>query len=191
MEHQLSAVQDGIRANLKKLAEAEESNKRRIEEIERKLSAKVADTIEGSITERLARLEQQVDSKVASSIDGNLAQRLAQVEGKVASAVDSSVTQRLMKLEQQLDSKVASTIDGGMAQRLAKLEQQVDSRMRDEYIPRMEASMNSSSRSWLIPFLVILAIVLGGFGYGYGKIRHILKVQGIDFGLGYSPTKKY
>jgi hypothetical protein len=191
MEHQLAAVHDGIKATLKKLGDAEESNKRRIEEIERKLAAKVADTIEGSITERLAKLEQQVDSKVSSSIDGSMAQRLAQVEAKVSSAVDSSVAQRLAKLEQQVDSKVASTVEGNMAQRLARVEQQMESRMRDEYLPRMEASLNSSSRSWLIPFLVILAVLIVGFGYGYRKIRYLMKQQGIDFGLGYSPTKKY
>jgi hypothetical protein len=72
MEHQLSALHDSTKATLRKLGEAEESNKRRIEELERKMAAKVADTVEGSIAERLARVEvaltAALDAKLAGSV---------------------------------------------------------------------------------------------------------------------------
>ena len=68
MEHQLSAVNDGIKAALKKLTEAEESNKRRIEELEKRMSEKVSNTVEGSIADRLVRLEAQMDAKLKNDV---------------------------------------------------------------------------------------------------------------------------
>ncbi len=68
MEHQLSAVHDGIKSTLKKLVEAEESNKKRIEELEKRMQTKVTDTIEDSIAQRLTKLEAQVDAKLQNDV---------------------------------------------------------------------------------------------------------------------------
>lgn len=127
MEHQLASLNDGIRAALRKLSEAEESNKRRIEELERRLSTKVEDAVEGSVTERLKKLEVQMDARLANDV-----------------------------------------------------------------LPQLQESLSSSSRGWIIPFVILVVILLIGFGVGLRNIRWLVKRQtGVDFGLGYSPQKKY
>lgn len=130
MEHQLSALNDGVKATLKKLTEAEESNKKRIEELEKRMAIKVSDTVEGSVSERLVRLEAQMDAK-----------------------------------------------------------------LKNDVLPQLQETVSSSSRSWLIPFVVLCAILLCVFACFYRKIRLIVKQQaGVDLPssvFGYSPNKRY
>jgi hypothetical protein len=127
MEHQLASVNDGIRVALRRLGDAEESNKRRIEELERRLDVKVEDAVEGTLSERLARLEVQMNAKLTNDV-----------------------------------------------------------------LPQLQESVSSSSRGWIIPFIILGVILLIGFGVGLRNIRWLVKRQtGVDFGLGYSPQKKY
>lgn len=82
-EHQLASVHDSIKATLKKLTEQEESNKKRIEELEKRMNAKVADQVEGSITDRLSKLEEQLHASVESKIQSNV---LPQLQDSMASS---------------------------------------------------------------------------------------------------------
>jgi hypothetical protein len=127
MEHQVAALSDGIRAALKRLGDAEEANTRRIADLERRLSAKVTDTVEGTMSDRLARLEAAVDAKV-----------------------------------------------------------------RDDVLPTLQATVEASSRGWLVPFIVMAAVLAVAMCINFRYIRWLVKREtGLDLGFGFSPTKKY
>ncbi len=127
LEHQLAAVHDSIKVTLRKLGEAEESNKRRIEELERRLNEKVADKVEGSIAERLARVEAALEAK-----------------------------------------------------------------LKNDVLPQLQETVSSSSRTWLIPFLVLGVLLLLGFAYFFRSIRWLIKREtGMDLGLGYGKNVRY
>lgn len=94
MEHQLTAMEDSLKIAMKKLADAEKDNTRRIEELEKRLGAKVAQQVEGavdnSVAARLSRLEagltESVGSKVNRAIANDLMPKVAATAAEHAAA---------------------------------------------------------------------------------------------------------
>ncbi len=68
LEHELSKLDDGVKAALKRLQDAERENTRRIEELERRVGEAVATKVEDGLNTRIGRLE----GVVATSVDARV-----------------------------------------------------------------------------------------------------------------------
>lgn len=80
LEHQLTAVNDGLRAALKKLEAAEADNKRRIDELEKRVAGMVTNQVDVSIGSRIKTLEdymtRSVDAKLQQEFMPNISSQL-------------------------------------------------------------------------------------------------------------------
>ena len=138
------------------------------------------------LADRLAYIHHHMEHQLSSVNDGiKVALKKLTDQARALEEQEASNAARIAELEKSVFAKVASEVDSSIAARLTKLEGAVDaslqakldSKLQSDVLPHIESRVESSSRSWLLPFAVLAALILALAAFGYSKYRYMMKTH--------------